>query len=191
VDAERVGASVEKRLYKHATRLWARLGQGEHKRAEGAPRSLPAAEAATLALFAQEGATEEHDQADEHDAMRDVAGRLAALLWSRPIDGCEPSAGPLDPSALDDLNEPITLVLVAAWARCELARGEGITARQLGALAELDARSVRRLAEAGELRWQSGPGPLRASAADALRWLEARGVRGLPREKRGKPWRKR
>jgi hypothetical protein len=77
-----------------------------------------------------------------------------------------------------DLDDPLALVLVAAWARVQLADGEALTVRQLGALAGLDASVIRKMNKDGEITL-TGIRPCVADAAEARRWLGARGVKGL------------
>jgi hypothetical protein len=60
----------------------------------------------------------------------------------------------------------------------QLADGEALTVRQLGALAGLDASVIRKMNKDGEITL-TGIRPCVADAAEARRWLGARGVKGL------------
>ncbi len=143
-------------------------------------RSDLALTAADLCLYAQHGLCNALDWEDDSCA-EDAATELVARLWARPVDaltGASSHVGPLD-EALDgaDLDDPLDLVLVAAWARVELSKGGPLTARQLGALAGLEHRHVRDLARSGELPL-TGTRPATCPAEDARRWLGARGWSG-------------
>lgn len=144
-------------------------------------RSDLAMTAADLTVYAQRGLCGTLDWED-HSCAEDAATELVARLWARPVDalaGASDHVGPLDEALAEaDLDDPIDLVIVAAWARVELSKDNPVTARQLGALAGLDANVVRRFAREGELSL-TGTRPATAEARDARRWLVARGVRGL------------
>lgn len=132
--------------------------------------------AADLCLFAQQGLCEGLGWPDASRAA-DAVRELVTRLYARPVDGATDGA-PLTEALEADLGDPIALVLVAAWARWRLDQGQGVTARQLGALAGLDADVVRRMGRGGGLALDGGR-PAQASAEEARRWLRARGIRGL------------
>lgn len=93
-------------------------------------------------------------------------------LWSAPL-GHAPS--PLEIEDEADPDEPLGLVIHAALAREAIEQGQPVTARQLGALAGVDAQHIRLLARDGEIDLDAG----RATAKEARRWLSGRGVAGF------------
>lgn len=178
VDPDEVGRMVEFRLRELASTLAERLGLGElPRRGESSPI---AAEARTLSRYAAEGPPKGSGGREGARAMREACGRLTALLWARAVEQTAPMEAINGPDG--DLSDAVVLVLVAAWSRAELALGRGLTAKQLGALAGVDGRSVRRFGTQLALR-PDERGRLVAAPERALAWLRARGVRGLPKER--------
>ncbi len=185
VDAnpDQIAGMVEHRLWQFAALLVERLGLGELPRASRDGSSSPVAlETRTLVLYAVEGPSRGSGGRAGATAMREACGRLAALLYGCAIE--EWAAAQAVEGATGYLDDLVVLTLVAAWARAELALGRGLTARQLGALAGVDARSVRRFGAELALA-PDEQGRLVATPERATSWLRARGVRGLPKE-RGK-----
>lgn len=178
LDPSKVAGMTEFRLQATAALLVERLGLGELRRASrDGEGSRPAAAARRLALYAREGLPPDVKPKAGARAMRGECLALAALLWARAIDEGVSAIDPVE-GPEGDLADPLTLVLVASWARAELATGGGLTARQLGALAGVDARSVRRFGQ--ELALSADErGRLVATPERATSWLQARGVRGL------------
>lgn len=181
LDPDAVAREVDDRLEAFFGRLAPALTLGFDLRAgrlAGGQSGL-AATAHALTVYAQRGLPvwdwETHGEAE------DACHGIVTHLWGRPADagrGETSDVGPLDEALSSDLDDPLALVLVAAWARVSLARGEGLTARQLAALGGMAPRAVLNLAAAGELRLE-GARPAAAPPREARRWLEARGVKGL------------
>lgn len=125
---------------------------------------------AHLTGYARTGALGDWEDGDDvvaaiHDVLQ--------VLW--------PAAGP-GPLAevegeLDD-DDPVALVVLAAWARASVDTGVPVTLRELGALAGLHRRPLQALAASGELR-VTDERPARVKAAEARRWLSGRGVTGF------------
>lgn len=137
--------------------------------------------ASALCEFAQRGGRV-WDWEGAEDAS-DAAHELIAVL-SPDLLGCEEAS--LSAALLghaDSADDALRLVLTAAWARVQLARGEAVTAAQLGALAGLHPSRVRALRGAGEIPGWVGEGSGRGATPcppDAARqWLASRGVAGV------------
>lgn len=108
----------------------------------------------------------------------DAIATYESILYGSPM---RPAP---DLIALDlDLEHPVSLVLVAARARLEILRGGELLTREVGVLASVTARRMRQLVAGGELPAKEGirPGGVeyRVSAANARRFLSARGVGGF------------
>jgi hypothetical protein len=170
-----LAAEADQRILRHLGKLHIPLSPGIFFDVRHHGQSGIALTIAALTEYAQRGLPvwdwETHGEA--RDAIQETLG----VLYGSP--GHPVGVGPLDGELEDaDLDDPLDLVLVAAWARVTLADGDGLTARQLGALAGLDANVVRRFAREGELVLE-GERPAKTTAEEARRWLRARGVRGL------------
>lgn len=177
-----IAADVEERVERFLGRLAAPLSPGLelHTRRHG--DTGIALTASALCEYAQRGVPvwdwESWEEAE------DACAELVATLWGRIADAgtgsgdVGPLADPGEAAEEADLDDPLALVLVAAWARVTLAKDEPVMVRQLAALAGLDPDVVRRMADAGELAL-SGQRPRTADAGEARRWLSGRGVKGL------------
>jgi hypothetical protein len=133
-----------------------------------------------LAIFAQQGLCGSLDWED-HSCAADAAHELVSRLYARPVEALQSGSGnvgPLDEALDADLDDPLSLVLVAAWARWELSQGAPLTARQLAAIAGLDPDVVKRMGREGELRFNAER-PATVNAKEAKRWLKARGIKGV------------
>jgi len=127
-----------------------------------------------LVGYAQRGveATDWPDDASARDAILDVV----SALYTRAGDD-QIGAGVLDriDDLADDPSDPIDVVLLAAWCRCQLAAGEQVTIAELAALTSRAVSSVHSAAQRGQLRIRSesrGRGVARrVSAVDARAWL--------------------
>lgn len=100
---------------------------------------------------------------------------LSHILYSSVLRPAPNAISKLDQS---DLDSEIAVVLMAAHARREIDRGAALSIAQIAALASLTVRGVQRLIDVGELQSLGGPKHM-FSAAEARRFLSARGVRGL------------
>lgn len=182
LDPAALAADVDSRLARYLGRLVTPLAPGFAVDVQRHGPSGVALSVDALTRYAQ-GGLPVWDW-ETHEEPRDALQELLAVLYGRPADALDRSdVGPLDESndseQLDgaDLDDPLALVLVAAWARVLLAEESPLSARQLGALGGLDPRAVQRLARDGELRLEGSP--LAASPDEARRWLGSRGVKGL------------
>lgn len=93
---------------------------------------------------------------------------------------------PVAGEALDDVSEPdprtpLGLVVSAALAREAIDRGLSVPLPRLGHLAGIGGSGMRMLVQRGELARDEDD---RIAAADARRWLDARGVPGYRRTAR-------
>lgn len=188
LNPDAVAREVDDRLDHYLARLVVPLSPGLIVHAHRGGPSGIAMTAADLCRYAQGGPRA--GGCDTHGEARDECQSLVECLWSRPADALSGGgdAGPIDerggdPTADLDLDDPLSLVLVAGWARltlCEPAvRGEDrLTARQLAALGSMAPRAVQNMATAGELRL-TGDRPATATPREAKRFLESRGLKGL------------
>lgn len=175
-----IAADVEERIDRYLGRLAVPLSPGLmlHTRRHG--DTGIALTASALCEYAQRGLPV-YDW-ETHGEAEDACAEMVGVLWGRIADaGHGGDVGPLaaDEAAEEaDLDDPLALVLVAAWARVTLAKGDPLTVRQLAALAGLDPAVVRRMADAGEVAL-TGQRPRAAEADEARRWLSGRGIKGL------------
>lgn len=127
-----------------------------------------------LVGYAQHGlsATDWPDHGCASGAILDVCTALYSSA-SNPSFG----AGVLDDLESEvTVNEPVGIVLLAAYARMMCAqRGGRVPVRALAALAGVDPHHVRLLGRQGELEVDDGG----VSTKNARRWLSARGLEGL------------
>lgn len=134
---------------------------------------------AALTTYAQRGGAVWDWTGDEDaaDALTEVCAVLAT-----PAVGDRGTVPDLLLGHAEGADDPVRLVLTAAWARVCLSRGDAVTAPQIGALAGLSASRVRALRGAGEIPgWEAGTGrgAEGCPAGVARRWLAARGVVGV------------
>lgn len=188
LDPDDIAAEVDRRLDAFLSRFAALLAPGLLVRAERSGKSGIALMARNLCIYAQRGPGA--GECETHGEARSACLSLVECLWSNAADALLRGGylGPIherkeDPTADLDLYDPLSLVLIAGWARSTLCSpcsdGEPwMTARQLAALAGLDPISVRELARVGEVKLQ-GTRPAVASQPEAKRWLGARGIKGL------------
>lgn len=140
--------------------------------------------AAALTVYAQRGCSEERPAWDwTDDAMAaDGAHDLVSALATEAL-GTDAALSEVLLGGDESADDPIRLVLTAAWARVLLSRGESVTAAQLGALAGLHPSRVRALRGAGEIPGWVGEGSGRGATPcppdAARRWLASRGVAGV------------
>lgn len=133
---------------------------------------------ASLCAWAQTG--ELGDWTDHEDAADALLGATEALYrapladaWNAAVAAVEAEDGPE--------GDPVAMALAAAWSRLRVCRGEAVTFAELARLASVTPGLVKQLAARGELRAATtgrGPKPSRVKAAEARRWLAARGLRG-------------
>lgn len=185
LDPLAVGEAAARALVEHLTRAAFRLSPGITLDLRPTdPAALRATDlaltVAALTTYAQRGGAV-WDWTGDEDAA-DALGEVCAVLATPAVGdrGTIPDLllGHADGAAED----PVRLVLTAAWARVCLSRGDAVTAPQLGALAGLSASRVRALRGAGEiLGWEAGTGrgAEGCPATVARRWLAARGVVGV------------
>lgn len=137
--------------------------------------------ASALCEFAQRGG-HVWDWEGAEDAA-DAAHELVDVL-SPDLLGCEEaSLSAVLLGHAESADDALRLVLTAVWARVQIARGEAVTAAQLGALVGLHPSRVRALRGAGEIPGWTGEGSGRGAtpcpARVARQWLAARGVAGM------------
>lgn len=176
IDPATLAADVDERLVRYLGRLAVPLSPGLTLHVGHHGQSDMALTVSALVTYAQRGLPVW--DWDTHGEARDGVQSVVSTLYACPADTS--IVGPLAETDLDDadLDDPLALVLVAAWARVQLADGEALTVRQLGALAGLDASVIRKMNKDGEITL-TGIRPCVADAAEARRWLGARGVKGL------------
>lgn len=187
LDPLTVGEAAARALVEHLTRAAFRLSPGVtfdlRPTDPAALRSTDLAlTAAALTTYAQRGLAagavwDWTGDEDAADALNEVCSVLAT-----PAVGDRGTIPDLLLGHADGADDPVRLVLTAAWARVCLSRGDAVTAPQLGALAGLSASRVRALRGAGEIPgWEpgTGRGAEGCPATVARRWLGARGVAGV------------
>lgn len=129
-----------------------------------------------LTRFAQTGATADWGDAEgARDALIEVCG----ALYSRAGEPGTFGVGEIEDVIEDADPSAVGLVLRATWARLSITSGESVSTAEVAALAGLNPRAVRQLVEAGELAARKRDGDLTVTAAEARRWLGARGVPGF------------
>lgn len=176
-----VGEAAARALVDHITRAAFRLSPGVTLDLRPTtPEALRATDLAltvsALTTYAQRGGAVWDWEGDEDaaDALTEVCAVLAT-----PAIGDRGTVPDLLLGHDEGADDPVRLVLTAAWARVCLSRGDAVTAPQLGALAGLSASRVRALRGAGEIPgWEAGRGRgADGCPAEAARmWLGARGV---------------
>ncbi len=180
LDPSALAADVDERLTRYLSRLAVPLSPGLEVRlirpGGDMAQSDMALTAEALCHYAQRGLPV-WDWETHGEAM-DAVQNVVSTMYGCPADTS--SVGPLAEDGLDeaDLDDPLALVLVAAWARAQLASGESLTVCQLGALAGLDPSVIRKMNKDCEI-FLTGLRPCVADAAEARRWLGSRGVKGL------------
>lgn len=146
------------------------------------------ADMADLVRYAQTGSLGEWRRDEQ---VLDALQTIHECLFSQAGAPYLLTAGPLAESegaqlaALDEAlayanSDAIGVVMLAAHGRFRVAVGGTVTARELGALADLSVRMIQQLVGTGELRALAGGArPFRFSAKTADRWLSGRGVPGF------------
>lgn len=168
---------VERVRDHHVTRLIFDVDQSADVRLHGLGGNLELA-AHLLAHYARTG------EPPGDAPVSEYLQTYCEALYMRPAD-----SGTYDVPPLDQVRgEPAAaheVVLVAAVARDMLEQGEPVSLLHLAVLsgaseAPVSYQHVRRLAAAGEIRTsgEKGPAVRSVSAAEARRWLGARGVPG-------------
>lgn len=133
---------------------------------------------ASLCAWAQRG---ELGDWEDHEDAADALLTATEVLYRAPLgdawDGAVAAAcaedGPAD-------TDPVACVLAAAWSRLRVCRGHAVTGTELARLASVAPSRVRQLVAAGEIaatRVRAGV-DTRVEAAEARRWLAARGLTG-------------
>lgn len=136
---------------------------------------------ASLCAWAQTGDLGDlGDWTDAEDAADALLGATEALYrapladaWDAAVAAAEAEDGPED--------DAVAVALAAAWSRLRIVRGEAVTLAELARLASVTPGLVKQSVAEGRLRVAStgsGPKPSRLNAAEARRWLAARGLRG-------------
>lgn len=133
---------------------------------------------ASLTAWAQSGAL--GDWSGHEDAADALLGATETLYraplgdaWDASIAAACADDGPTD-------EDPVACALAAAWSRLRVCRGHAITGTELARLASVAPQRVRQLVASGEIAaTRVRPGvDTRVEAAEARRWLAARGLRG-------------
>ena len=181
---EAVGRDAAERVLRRLGRLAVPLSPGVTL---ALPHADPAASglaltAADLTRWAQSG-----DTADwgSHHGAEDALLEVGEALWSRPIDAGSDgwTVGDLRAAlADDDPHDPVRLAVGCAVARWLIASGQPVTTGELAALASVTVGRVQQLAAHGELETtverRGRASVALVAAAEARRWLAARGVAG-------------
>ena len=76
--------------------------------------------------------------------------------------------------------DPAALALSCAWSRLRICRGHDVTLAEVARLASVTSGRVRQLVTTGEITATAGSArePSTVTAAEARRWLAARGLKG-------------
>lgn len=178
LDPRTVGSAATDAVLQRLSRLSLPLAPGVTLRWETQGDTDLGVTVASLCAWAQSGAL--GDWTDHEDAA-DALLTATEVLYRAPLgdawDAAEAAAAAEDGPADSD---PVALVLAAAWSRVRICRGEPITLRELARLASVAPSRVKQLVVAGGLAasGRGGPQPHRVEAAEARRWLAARGLTG-------------
>ena len=181
---EAVGLDAAERVLARLSRLAVPLSPGVTL---ALPHADPAASGlaltvADLCRYAQSG-----DTADwgSHHGAEDALLEVGEALWSRPIDAGSDGWTVDDLRAAladDDPHDPVRLAVGCAVARWLIASGQPVTTGELAALASVTVGRVQQLAAHGELETtverRGSASVALVAAAEARRWLAARGVAG-------------
>lgn len=133
---------------------------------------------ASLCAWAQSGALGDWEG---HEDAADALLTATEVLYRAPLGDAwgeavaEGAAG--DGPVAED---PVACVLAAAWSRLRVCRGESVTLAELARLASVSPSWTKALAARGEIvaTVRGGSQPAEVSAAEARRWLAARGLAG-------------
>lgn len=125
----------------------------------------------SLTEFAQRG-TPVGDWVSPEDGA-DALLEVVSTLYGGALDHHDAHPGILSEGEPETALEA---VLLAAWTRVQLGRGESVEARQIATLASQPVRTVQHHIKVGELPASEGR-PARVSAENAAAYLSARGVR--------------
>lgn len=178
IDADEFASDVVRRIEEHVSSLAIALGRlvtwrslhGEDASADWRATEIGRA-AAALCRYAQTG-DPAHVEGLPHEYLISMVP-----LWTSPG-----ARGTID-LPWEDLSgsgpeEPLEVVTLAADGRMRLGEGQPVPVRQLAALAGVQESSLRTMASRRrKLRVSGGE----VMAADAQRWLGARGVPGCAR----------
>lgn len=115
--------------------------------------------------------------AGERDEVHDTCLSVATACWPPPFEGADPT--PAEVYSEADPETRMGLLIVAAFARERIARGFGVTPRDVAALAGVDQAHVRLLIRQGELEAEKGDDGITIAAETARRWLAGREVPGF------------
>lgn len=190
LDPVTVGREAARRVCERVTRLAFRLSPGVTAALSATNDAALAATDLALTVtalteYAQRGLPvwDWEDDAMVADAMHDACGDLVGGVIESTDEGGDAALRAVLLDGDETSNDPLRLVLTAAWARVTLARGDDVTPAQLGALAGLHPSRVRALRAAGEIRGWTSEGTGRAATpcpSKAARvWLAARSVSGV------------
>ena len=182
---EAVGRDAAERVLRRLSRLAVPLSPGvtlalPHADAAASGLALTVAD---LTRWAQSG-----DTADwgSHHGAEDALLEVGEALWSRPIDAGSDgwTVDDLRAALADDSDprDPVRLAVGCAVARWLIADGQPVTTGELAALASVSTGRVQQLAAHGELETtverRGSASVALVAAAEARRWLAARGVAG-------------
>ena len=180
-----VGRDAAERVLRRLSRLAVPLSPGvtlalPHADAAASGLALTAAD---LTRWAQSG-----DTADwgGPEGAEDALLEVGEALWSRPIDAGSDgwTVDDLRAALADDSDprDPVRLAVGCAVARWLIASGQPVTTGELAALASVTVGRVQQLAAHGELETtverRGSASVALVAAAEARRWLAARGVAG-------------
>ncbi len=167
ISAEKLAERVTEDVYERALHLSGALGARI-----GKPRSPPIAkQVTTVVKYAQGGGAElSNDQ---------ILGATNSVLLT--LSGtCYPPATPVARAIFDrkagEAQTEIELALLAARARWDIEIGMEVPIRWLAALGGVAVKTARNVASAGHLSTQTNHAGQVATAKEAARWLETRGI---------------
>jgi hypothetical protein len=127
-----------------------------------------ASSCADLLAFAQTGAIGDWDPGDPCNDALDAC----RALWDC-VYGSQPEDSQLS------LDAPLGCLLLAVYARCDIAAGGELPTKRLAALAGVTLNTPRDLVSRGELAAEKRGRELYFAASEARRWLSGRGVKGV------------
>lgn len=134
---------------------------------------------ADLTAWAQSGTL--GDWIDHEDAADALLTATEALYRAPLADGWDAAAAEASADAGREAPEdPAALALSCAWSRLRICRGHDVTLAEVARLASVTSGRVRQLVTTGEITATAGSArePSTVTAAEARRWLAARGLKG-------------
>lgn len=177
-----IARDTVERLLARIHRIREYLGDRDAKPAnvaQVAARSPIAEQVRLLVDFAQRGGAAGWSGAED---ARAALTEILDAMWE-PVGARIPpkltKVEGIDDTILDEQHDMLHLVILAAWCRIQIARGEPVSLRALGALAGRSPRRMQALASDGEIPVTGTTKHRKVRAIDAGRWLGGRDVPGF------------